>query len=199
MVNMKDKYIGMTKTMNNGMEATIVAYRKTYAIDIRFEDGTVVKNKSVSNFQKGTIAYPGMNINNKRCENKYIGLTNIMNNGMNATIIVYRKNDDIDVQFEDGTVVYKKNVSSFKNGNIAHPGMNTNNKRCENKYIGLTNIMNNGMKATIIEYTTCDRITVRFEDGTVVCNKTVGSFKNGNIAHPNLKRGKKDEVKNLKI
>ena len=31
-----------------------------------------------------------------------------MNNGLLATIIAYRNTQDIDVQFEDGTIIYNK-------------------------------------------------------------------------------------------
>ena len=44
-----------------------------------------------------------------------------MNNGLMATIIRYRSCSDIDVQFEDGTIVTNKQMSHFRQGNIAHP------------------------------------------------------------------------------
>ena len=56
-----------------------------------------------------------------------INKTQKMKNGMKATIIAYRKSDDIDVQFEDGTIVKHKSYQHFTQGHIR----NTNFK-----YIG---------------------------------------------------------------
>ena len=50
-----------------------------------------------------------------------IGETLIMNCGEKATIIDYRKWDDIDVKFEDGTIVKHRQYSGFKEGRIAKP------------------------------------------------------------------------------
>ena len=50
-----------------------------------------------------------------------LGETKMMNCGMEATIIRYGRCDDIDVRFEDGTVVEHRTYNSFKNGTIAHP------------------------------------------------------------------------------
>jgi len=46
---------------------------------------------------------------------------NIANNGLVMTIIAYRDKDDIDLQFEDGTIVYNKNYFDFRKGQIEHP------------------------------------------------------------------------------
>ena len=47
--------------MNNGMNATCIAYRGCDDIDVRFEDGTIVAGKTKSNFLKGNIGYPKTN------------------------------------------------------------------------------------------------------------------------------------------
>ena len=41
------------------------------------------------------------------------------------TIIAYRKYDDIDIQFEDGTIIYNKRYDNFKSGLIKHPIKNS--------------------------------------------------------------------------
>lgn len=53
-------------------------------------------------------------------KSKYLGQKIKMNNGMYATCIAFRSTQDIDVQFEDGTIVRHKSSSSFKNGKIAN-------------------------------------------------------------------------------
>lgn len=50
-----------------------------------------------------------------------VGETNIANNGQVMTIIEYRNCNDIDIEFEDGTVVKNKNYGNFKLGNIKNP------------------------------------------------------------------------------
>ena len=55
-------------------------------------------------------------------KDKRIGTSLMMNCGMRATIIEYRNSCDIDIQFEDGTIVKNKEFKSFQKGEI----MNTN-------------------------------------------------------------------------
>ena len=49
------------------------------------------------------------------------GETNIATNRQTMTIIEYRNNNDIDIQFEDGTVVKNKSYNNFKKGKIKNP------------------------------------------------------------------------------
>ena len=44
--------LGETRMMNCGMEATIIRYGKYSDIDVRFEDGAVVKHKDYGKFKK---------------------------------------------------------------------------------------------------------------------------------------------------
>ena len=50
-----------------------------------------------------------------------IGEKNFNNKGFLMTIINYINNNNIDIQFEDGTIVYNKKYCHFKNGKIKHP------------------------------------------------------------------------------
>ena len=109
----KTNRLGKTRMMNCGMKATIIRYGKAIDIDVRFEDGTVVKHKSYSKFKKGGIANP--NIKASRFDE-----TRMMSCGIEATIIRYGGATDIDVRFEDGTVVEHKAYGEFKNRHIAH-------------------------------------------------------------------------------
>jgi DNA-directed RNA polymerase subunit RPC12/RpoP len=102
------------------------------------------------------------------------GEININNRqGLLMTIIVYRNSKDIDVQFEDGTIVEHKDYRNFKNGGIRNP----------NYRIGESIINKQGLKMTIIEYINCRDITVQFEDGTIVEHKAYTDFQNGSIKH----------------
>lgn len=65
----------------------------------------------------------------------------IANNGMKMTIIDYRKHDDFDVLFEDGTVVTCKRYRSFIDGKIAHPTLRISGKNvCKGSYLGCIKI-----------------------------------------------------------
>ena len=58
------KFIDRTGEVNiakNGLKMTIIDYRFSKDIDIQFEDGTIVKNKTYQSFKKGTIK--NLNIN----------------------------------------------------------------------------------------------------------------------------------------
>ena len=112
-----------------------------------------------------------------------LGETRMMNCGMEATIIRYGNNKDVDVRFKDGTVVKHKAYNAFEKGNIA----NTNIKASAENRLGETNMMNCGMKATIIRYGNAMDIDVRFEDGAIAKCKGYKEFKKGSIANPSFK------------
>ena len=108
--------LGETRMMNCGMDATIIRYGKYADIDVRFKDGTVVKHKAYNAFKEGKIA----NQNIKASAENRLGETRMMKCGMKATIIQYGGATDIDVCFEDGTVVEHNAYGEFKNRHIAH-------------------------------------------------------------------------------
>ena len=175
----KDR-LGETRMMNCGIEATIIRYGNSKDIDVCFKDGAIAKCKDYKAFKRGRIAHPSTTAGNR------LGETRMMNCGMEATIIRYGGATDIDVHFEDGTVVKHKTCRAFKKGYIAHP--NTKDR------LGEAREMKCKMEATIIRYGTCADIDVRFEDGTVAVHKIYNAFKKGYIAHRSisLKYGSKD-------
>ena len=174
--------VGETRMMNCGMKATIIRYENNMDIDVRFEDGTVAKRKAYSAFKKGSIV--NQNFNSRLNEAK------MMNCGMKATIIRYGRYTDIDVRFEDGTVVKHREYGDFKKGEIA----NSNIKTFAETRLGETRMMNCGMKATIIRYGNTGDIDVRFEDGAVVEHRIYNSFKKGEIANQNIKVSVEDRL-----
>ena len=177
--------LGENKMMNCGMEATIIRYENADNIDVRFEDGAVVKHKTYNAFKKCYIAHP-----NTSAEAR-LGETRIMNCGMEAAIIRYGNATDIDVRFRDGAIAKHKTYGLFKEGGIANPDIKVSAENC----LGETRMMNCGMKATIIRYNTSKEIDVRFEDGTVVKHKSYSKFKKGGITNPNIKASRFDETR----
>lgn len=174
-----------TCMMNCGMKATIIRYNGVRDIDVRFEDGTVAEHKAYGPFKRGEIANPNIKTSAENC----LGETRMMNCGMEATIIRYGGYKDIDVRFEDGTVVEHKGYSAFKRGEIANPNVKTFANRLDE-----TRMMNCGMEATIIRYGKYTDIDVCFEDGAVVKHKAYSAFKKGKIANPNMKAFAKNRL-----
>ena len=53
---------------------SIIRYNSVHDVDIEFEDGTIVKNRSYKNFKKGRISHPKLSTS-KRCVYKNIHAT----------------------------------------------------------------------------------------------------------------------------
>lgn len=117
--------VGETRSMNNGLMATILVYHNCSNIDIQFEDGFVRNGVRYDAFIRGEVSHPIKNTPKKRREPQIqahrVGETRRMNNGLMATIDTYRSTGDMDVRFEDGCLVKNKSYTSFKKGNIGHP------------------------------------------------------------------------------
>ena len=165
------KYLGMTRTMNCGLKATVIAYRGYRDIDVQFEDGTVREHKDTDSFKKGTIIPI-------QAKNKYIGQTRTMNCGMKATIIAYRGFFDIDVQFENGALREHRDIKAFRKGAIMPRPAGKKTYR-----IGQTRMMSCGIQATVIAYRGCKDIDIQFEDGVIREHRAMSEFNNGTIAH----------------
>ena len=178
------KRLGKTKLMNNGQAATIIRYGSYTDIDVKFEDGEIAKNVTYQRFNEGSILNPSV-IRSREPKSR-IGECKMMNNGQYATIIKYRKHDDIDVQFEDKYVARNKKYRSFQKGQIVNPSVPLKRKIDDKGRIGETLIMNCGEKATIIDYRKWDDIDVKFEDGTIVKHRQYSGFKEGRIAKPKI-------------
>ena len=95
--------LGEKRTMNCGLEAEIIRYGAYADIDVRFEDGYIARHAAYKEFLNGSIRPPI----------DRVGETGIMNNGLKATIIAYRKHIDMDVLFEDGSVAEHIDYSNF--------------------------------------------------------------------------------------
>lgn len=154
------------------MKMKIIEYRSSTDIDVQFEDGTIICNKTYQSFKKGYIANPLFSVFGVR-----VGETITANNGMKMKIVAYRSYNDIDVQFENGTIVMHRRYIDFKDGQI---GLSPILLNAENR-VGEENIANNGMKMKIIAYRSCKEVDVQFENGVIVKNKTYVAFKRGQI------------------
>lgn len=171
----KEERLNLIRKTNEGKTATIIAYRNSNDIDIKFEDGVIVTHKKYANFIAGKIKYPKIGEKKKMYNNKY------------ATIIAYRNSNDIDIEFEDGSIAYHKRYGDFVKGYIKHPTeAQKNNKK--NERLNEVRTMGKYGKAKIIKYIDAHHIDVEFMyDKTVVRNRTYNSFVNGKINNPNIR------------
>ena len=176
--------VGEKQMSKFGQMMEIVAYRGNADIDVKFEDGTIVKHRNYQNFKIGSIKNPKINTHLKPFADKRIGESKIAKNGQRVTIIAYRGNTDIDVQFEDGTILRHKHYRNFQSGYI---GRTAYIKKHKKKRTGRISKSVRGQKMKIIKYRNSLDIDVQFEDGTIVEHKTYSSFLTGTISNPNFK------------
>lgn len=174
--------VGEVTVATNGMKMRIIAYHNCKNIDVQFEDGTIVYNKTYNKFKSGNIANPNYTLQEKR-----VGETNKACNGMLMKIIKYTDFNNVDIEFEDGCKVYNKCYGNFLKGDIAHPTIKGNNLQAyANKRIGEESISTKGMKMKIISYRGYDDVDIQFEDGTIVYNRAYYDFQKGNISNPTV-------------
>ena len=171
-MNFKDR-TGEKSINKQGLKMEIIRYGGKLDIDVLFEDGTILYNKSYSSFKNKTI------INNVYIANIRIGETIKNCQGLNMKIINYNNSTNIDVVFDDGTIIKNRQYVSFKKGSILNP--NFDNSRKINR-VGEVKIMNNGESCKIINYKTAKDIDVEFiNTGEIVYNTKYQCFKNGEI------------------
>lgn len=101
----KNNRVGEIAVSTSGIRMRIIAYRNALDIDVQFENGEVVKNKTYANFISGHIKP-----SNSRCDK----IVNIA--GQRMELIEYRDINDIDVLFNDTGLVlhgitYKQLIS----------------------------------------------------------------------------------------
>lgn len=180
--------IGETRTMNNGLQATVIEYFGSNDITIRFENGEVREHISYGDFSAGEVK--AFSLPNQKLKLYRGGEKRIMNDGFEAELIAYRHSRDCDVLLADGTIREHVRYSQFVGGGLRVD-------ICKLK-VGETRRMNNGLMATIIAYHHCTNIAIRFEDGFVRTGIRYEAFMRGEVAHPGLKRTPKERAERRK-
>lgn len=122
MAKLKKSRIGEIRKMSNGMDAEIIAYRGNKNIDVKFSDGFIHKHVAYRAFCNGNVSNPNKPFGYIRYDHE--GESKLMNCGHVATIIAYRLYNDIDIQFEDGTIVRNRTYQQFSAGRIRKPRKN---------------------------------------------------------------------------
>ncbi len=169
-------HIGETVMANCGQSMKIIAYKNYKNIDVEFEDGTVICSKTYAAFKKGQILNPNL------VKSQQIGEVITAVNGQQMKIVARRSCRDIDVMFEDGTLVTGVEYSNFLKGNIKNP-----NFKYSSKYeVGSSYMGSNGITFTIIDKRHSNDIDIKFEDGTVSKHVKTGAISARNVRHPSI-------------
>ena len=166
----EQRYLGQSRRMNNGLIASIIAYRKSDDIDVEFEDGFVVEHITTQRFYLGTIKHPA--VSTQAIDRT--GEIRQMNNGMMAKVIGFRNSKDIDVEFENGIVVYNRDYFNFLAGRV---GFHDDYAQ----RVGERKLMNCGKWATVTEYRNSHDIDVQFDDGSIRLHMNYAAFTKGLI------------------
>ena len=104
--------------------------------------------------------------------------------GINATVIAYRNQRDMDVRFESGETRVGVTYANFVRGDIALKPRKEQSDRLRNERLHQKKVMNCGLECEIISYDGADNIAVKFDDGTVIADREYKDFEKGTIKHP---------------
>lgn len=103
--------IGERWLTNEGYWVEIIEYFTALNCTIRFDDGIIMHNIKYSRFKKGTIGKP----------KSRLGEVFTTTEGCKYTIITYKKATDIDIQFEDGTILYNRQYGDARMRTVKNP------------------------------------------------------------------------------
>lgn len=104
--------------------------------------------------------------------------------GLEATVIGYRNQHDIDVKFSNGIIAKHKTYPNFKRGAIGCPGLDTGFAKARAKHLNEEGITSDGLKMWIIEYRSQKDIDVELENGYILQHKNYNDFKTSVLGNP---------------
>ena len=157
----KQGWIGKTAYNNQGRLMKIIDYDHQNIV-VEFEDG-VTKSSQLHYFKSGGIMHPAD-------KTKLGQIYTHKATGMKMKVIAYRKYNDIDVEFDDGTIVTTTS-SPLTNGTVLYP----------KNYVGQSKPNKYGQTVTIIAYRGCKDIDVEFDDGEKAYHKYLTTFYRGDL------------------
>lgn len=104
----------------------------------------------------------------------------------NMKIINYKKTNDIDVLFDDGTVSYHQDYFRFKNGLCSYSNTRAISGKELERRLTLVKTNKYGHSAKIKEWKNATNIIIQFEDKTLL-KTTWQHFNEASFIHPNAK------------
>lgn len=167
----KDQHIDEIWFDKDGNRMQIIEFNSNSNVTIRYDDGLVLKDKEYRVIKRGACLRPKSMVNK----------TVTARSGMKMTCIKDRNWDDIDVQFEDGTIVQHVSRSQFLDRAVAHPNYNARTTALKSKRIGETYTMDNGHTGKLVEYINAKDITIEYEYGLLYRHMTYQAFKTGRV------------------
>lgn len=180
-INPADR-IGERYYTHQGYEIEIIEYFNNKNVTIRFEDGTILYNKSYQSVSSGSITHPKCPFNATRNDVECI-IEN--HHGWHMKIYEWRNINDIDVLFiEDGEIAKHRKYYQFKRGSILHPRFNKLTPNEANSIMNMVVQHKNGHSMRIKNYRMANDIDVIFDDGAIVEHAKYNMFKDGRIVHP---------------
>lgn len=180
---------GEKQIMRNGIEATIIAYRSRYDVDIRFENGMIRKNVLYKDFVIGNIGSdPKTRKQGKLLGKNHTGESKLNKYGDRMTIVEYHSYSRLVVRFDNGDEVVST-YQNFEKGNIVNPtykkdhpyfwaGLKPTIK------VGEKYIANNGLIFFIDGYENAFDVNVLFETGHRKEHIQMQSIRKGQVGHP---------------
>ena len=115
--------------------------------------------------------------NNKASQR--VGERRIMSCGLEAEIIAYRNQNDIDIRFENGIIAHNRRYDKFQLGNIACSEISPRTSFKASERLGEMLVMNCGMRATVIRYGNARDVDIEFENGDIAEHQEYRRFKTG--------------------
>lgn len=162
---------GYKKRSNNGLMMEVVERLPKNRLLVRFENGEE-KVTTITSFADGSVA-------SDKARKEEIYRKTVANfQGLTMRIKEYRGTKDVDVVFDDGTVIKHRTFDMFNRGKVRNPNWNA----C----IGKTFTARNGLTYVPIRchgYNT--KIEVVFEDGEHAF-ASAGEVREGIVRHPHL-------------
>lgn len=111
--------VGQCSLMHCGLMATVINYINQRDIDVKFENGEIRRHCNYQCFQAKKLLPPSMqSMSLTEARIKRLHEMRVMNCGLKATIIDYRNNNDIDVEFSNGYIRQSCNYKNFCKGEI---------------------------------------------------------------------------------
>lgn len=106
---------------------------------------------------------------------EYLNKKYTMKDGNIVTIIKYNGYTNVDIEYEDGTVLKNRKVNCLKRGKIEKP-INR---------VGEVYSLNQGYTAKILEYDSYNTYKILISDGTILENLQYNQIKKGTVENPN--------------
>lgn len=173
--NASKRHIGETAISKHGKTMKIIRWGNKFDIDIEFEDGYVSEHKRYGNFVRGAIAHPD-DVPYQFADKT--GITGMSTKGQKMTVEVYRSSHDIDIRFEDGTLVTHKKYRDFQKGLISNPNYRVS------KHTGKTIISKDGIQVKVVD-AIGDKAYLQYETGyTTTRDRKEKALRNYRLRHP---------------